>query len=72
MVFIECTEHDDIGIEYVAINESDIPEEDEIAADEESVSIVNEMENPSQELSTPVDVQMKWNSVFHRFLDYKM
>jgi len=71
MVFIECTEHDDIGVEYMAINESDIPEEDEIAADEESVAIVNEMEDPSQEL-TPVDVQMKWNSVFHRFLDYKM
>jgi len=59
-----------VSQEFDDVMETIIVEDDEIAANDEMVALTNEMEEPHMAFETPVDVQLAFNNVYHRFLDY--
>lgn len=59
-----------VSQEFDDVVETIIVEEDEIAANEEMVALTNEMEEPHMTFETPVDAQLAFNNVYHRFADY--
>ena len=59
-----------VSQEFDDVVETIIVEEDEIAANEEMVALTNEMEEPHMAFETPVDAQLAFNNVYHRFADY--
>ena len=59
-----------VSQEFDDVVKTIIVEEDEIAANEEMVALTNEMEEPHMAFETPVDVQLAFNNVYHRFADY--
>ena len=59
-----------VSQEFDDVVETIIVEEDEIAANEEMVALTNEMEEPHMAFETPIDAQLAFNNVYHRFVDY--
>lgn len=57
---VESTEFDDV---LVAVDV-----EDEV--DTELDAVVKEMEDPHMSYATPIDTQLEFGNVYHRFLDY--